>query len=131
MKIVKTPATKHKLPSIKMSNSSPIPKPPIQPYRSFTGDKAIDQALAGFSAGAVATITLHPLDLIKTRFQGANVILINLLKLRIPFKFKKNNGTNSVICLCKCSRSNSTTLATSTRWHNPSLQRHYSTRRWS
>ncbi|KAF9981121.1 hypothetical protein BGZ65_004298 [Modicella reniformis] len=37
--------------------------------RSYTGSVATDQALAGFAGGAVSTICLHPLDLIKTRFQ--------------------------------------------------------------
>ncbi|KAG0373572.1 hypothetical protein BGX24_011530 [Mortierella sp. AD032] len=37
--------------------------------KSYTGSVATDQALAGFSGGAVSTIFLHPLDLIKTRFQ--------------------------------------------------------------
>ncbi|KAG0221273.1 mitochondrial carrier domain-containing protein [Mortierella sp. GBAus27b] len=37
--------------------------------RSYTGSVATDQALAGFTGGAVSTICLHPLDLIKTRFQ--------------------------------------------------------------
>jgi solute carrier family 25 folate transporter 32 len=30
---------------------------------------SVDQAIAGFTAGAVSTIILHPLDLLKTRFQ--------------------------------------------------------------
>ena len=29
-----------------------------------------DHALAGIGAGAIATLILHPLDLIKVRFQG-------------------------------------------------------------
>lgn len=37
--------------------------------KSYTGSIATDQALAGFTGGAVSTIFLHPLDLIKTRFQ--------------------------------------------------------------
>ncbi|RUS15927.1 mitochondrial carrier domain-containing protein [Jimgerdemannia flammicorona] len=37
--------------------------------KSFTGYTSVDQALAGFGAGMVSTIILHPLDLIKTRFQ--------------------------------------------------------------
>ncbi|KAF9348622.1 hypothetical protein BGX26_012982 [Mortierella sp. AD094] len=37
--------------------------------KSYTGSVATDQALAGFTGGAVSTICLHPLDLIKTRFQ--------------------------------------------------------------
>lgn len=50
----------------------------VKPLRGFyqldmptlTGSKAMDQAVAGFVAGAVTTLLLHPLDLIKTRFQG-------------------------------------------------------------
>ncbi|KAJ3314491.1 hypothetical protein HDU76_002396 [Blyttiomyces sp. JEL0837] len=41
-----------------------------QREKSFTFSKALDQGLAGFLAGAVSTAILHPLDLIKTRFQG-------------------------------------------------------------
>ncbi|KAG9303432.1 hypothetical protein G9A89_013758 [Geosiphon pyriformis] len=36
---------------------------------SFTGYLPLDQAVAGVTAGAVSTICMHPLDLIKTRFQ--------------------------------------------------------------
>ncbi|KAJ3018627.1 hypothetical protein HKX48_002771 [Thoreauomyces humboldtii] len=36
---------------------------------TFTGSSATDQALAGFTAGAVSTAVLHPMDLVKTRFQ--------------------------------------------------------------
>lgn len=36
---------------------------------SMSGSAAVDQAIAGFTAGGVSTILLHPLDLIKTRFQ--------------------------------------------------------------
>jgi solute carrier family 25 folate transporter 32 len=35
----------------------------------FTGSKATDQAVAGFTAGFVSTVSLHPLDLVKTRLQ--------------------------------------------------------------
>ncbi|CAO0799189.1 unnamed protein product [Mucor circinelloides] len=37
--------------------------------KSFTGSPHTDQALAGFGAGMVSTALLHPLDLIKIRFQ--------------------------------------------------------------
>ncbi|KAL1920489.1 uncharacterized protein VTP21DRAFT_866 [Calcarisporiella thermophila] len=37
--------------------------------RSLTGHPDLDQGIAGFGAGAISTILLHPLDLIKTRFQ--------------------------------------------------------------
>ncbi|KAI8074273.1 mitochondrial carrier domain-containing protein [Gilbertella persicaria] len=36
---------------------------------SFTGSPHTDQALAGFGAGIASTTFLHPLDLIKVRFQ--------------------------------------------------------------
>ncbi|GAA5812664.1 hypothetical protein MFLAVUS_006121 [Mucor flavus] len=36
---------------------------------SFTGSPHTDQALAGFGAGMISTALLHPLDLIKIRFQ--------------------------------------------------------------
>ncbi|OZJ03895.1 hypothetical protein BZG36_03953 [Bifiguratus adelaidae] len=37
--------------------------------RSWTASPDLDQALAGFSAGMVSTGILHPLDLVKVRFQ--------------------------------------------------------------
>ncbi|KAI8367530.1 mitochondrial FAD carrier protein [Radiomyces spectabilis] len=37
--------------------------------KSFTSSPHMDQALSGFGAGLVSTIILHPLDLIKIRFQ--------------------------------------------------------------
>ncbi|CAG8689037.1 3481_t:CDS:2, partial [Funneliformis mosseae] len=37
--------------------------------KSFSGSTAFDHAMAGITAGAMTTILLHPLDLIKTRFQ--------------------------------------------------------------
>ncbi|KAI8912950.1 mitochondrial carrier domain-containing protein [Powellomyces hirtus] len=43
--------------------------PSQQPKKTFTGNIATDQALAGFTAGAVSTVLLHPMDLVKTRFQ--------------------------------------------------------------
>ncbi|KAF0441188.1 mitochondrial FAD carrier protein [Gigaspora margarita] len=42
--------------------------------KSFLGNPALDHAAAGFTAGAVSTIILHPLDLIKTRFQADDSI---------------------------------------------------------
>jgi solute carrier family 25 folate transporter 32 len=36
---------------------------------SFSGSKATDQAISGFTAGAVSTLVLHPLDLLKTKLQ--------------------------------------------------------------
>lgn len=36
---------------------------------SFTGSKPLDQAIAGFTAGTVSTLTLHPFDVVKTRLQ--------------------------------------------------------------
>ncbi|KAI8924752.1 mitochondrial carrier domain-containing protein [Entophlyctis helioformis] len=39
---------------------------------SFTGSTATDQAIAGFTAGSVSAAVLHPLDLIKTRYQGSS-----------------------------------------------------------
>ncbi|KAJ3040883.1 hypothetical protein HDV00_010343 [Rhizophlyctis rosea] len=37
--------------------------------KTITGTVAVDQAMAGFLAGAVSTVLLHPLDLIKTKLQ--------------------------------------------------------------
>ncbi|CAG8703640.1 4943_t:CDS:2, partial [Cetraspora pellucida] len=42
--------------------------------KSFLGNSALDNAVAGFTAGAVSTIILHPLDLVKTRFQADDSI---------------------------------------------------------
>ncbi|CAG8594318.1 11309_t:CDS:2, partial [Dentiscutata heterogama] len=42
--------------------------------KSFLGNPALDHAVAGFTAGAVSTIILHPLDLVKTRFQADDSI---------------------------------------------------------
>ncbi|KAL7422602.1 mitochondrial FAD carrier protein flx1 [Cryptotrichosporon argae] len=38
---------------------------------SLFGDPSIDHAVAGFGAGTVATLCMHPLDLVKVRFQLA------------------------------------------------------------
>jgi solute carrier family 25 folate transporter 32 len=38
--------------------------------KSVSGSPAIDQAIAGLTAGTVSTFILHPMDLIKTRLQG-------------------------------------------------------------
>ncbi|WVQ83724.1 hypothetical protein IAT38_005868 [Cryptococcus sp. DSM 104549] len=39
---------------------------------SLFGDPSIDHAIAGFGAGTVATLVMHPLDLVKVRFQLAD-----------------------------------------------------------
>ncbi|ORY32165.1 putative flavin-adenine dinucleotide transporter [Naematelia encephala] len=39
---------------------------------SLFGDPSIDHAIAGFGAGTVATLVMHPLDLVKVRFQLAS-----------------------------------------------------------
>lgn len=54
------------------SNNSPGPSAPkgkdsIPP--SFFPTPALDQAFAGITAGAIATVCMNPLDLIKTQFQ--------------------------------------------------------------
>ncbi|RSH85743.1 hypothetical protein EHS25_003884 [Saitozyma podzolica] len=36
------------------------------------GDPSVDHAVAGFGAGSVATLVMHPLDLVKVRFQLAD-----------------------------------------------------------
>lgn len=46
-----------------------------------------DQALAGFTAGLISTTILHPLDVIKIRFQGN----INIYSTFINY----NNGSNN------------------------------------
>jgi len=37
---------------------------------SMTGSKSLDEAIAGIGAGMVSTLTLHPLETVKTRLQG-------------------------------------------------------------
>lgn len=44
--------------------------PPIKKINSFSGFPAIDQAIAGLSAGAISTLALHPIDLVKTKMQA-------------------------------------------------------------
>ncbi|KAI8816697.1 mitochondrial carrier domain-containing protein [Fimicolochytrium jonesii] len=61
-------------PNRRPAAASPVTLPPLlsvanKPEKTFTGSAATDQALAGFTAGAVSTVLLHPLDLVKTRFQ--------------------------------------------------------------
>ena len=36
---------------------------------SITGSASIDQAICGFIAGAMSTLAMHPLDLLKTKLQ--------------------------------------------------------------
>lgn len=43
---------------------------PSKSQNSYLGSKSMDEMVAGFTAGAVATLLLHPLDLIKARFQA-------------------------------------------------------------
>ncbi|KAJ3349694.1 hypothetical protein GGF32_005318 [Allomyces javanicus] len=51
------------------ANAPPIPAPTPRPSY-FGRGQAADQAAAGFLAGAMSTALLHPLDLVKTRFQA-------------------------------------------------------------
>ncbi|OWT38459.1 solute carrier family 25 (mitochondrial folate transporter), member 32 [Cryptococcus neoformans Bt1] len=44
----------------------------ISAQPSLFGDPSIDHALAGLGAGTVATLVMHPLDLVKVRFQLAD-----------------------------------------------------------
>jgi len=50
---------------------------------SMTGSKSLDEAIAGIGAGLVSTITLHPLETVKTRLQVHDGKLFTL----------KHNGT--------------------------------------
>jgi len=50
---------------------------------SMTGSKSLDEAIAGIGAGMVSTLTLHPLETVKTRLQVHDGNLISL----------KHNGT--------------------------------------
>ncbi|ORZ31081.1 mitochondrial carrier domain-containing protein [Catenaria anguillulae PL171] len=49
---------------------SPIPIPKPKPKSSFFQSQATDHAVSGFLGGALSTLLLHPLDLVKTRFQA-------------------------------------------------------------
>jgi len=70
--------------SISSKNTTPTNHKPTRHTSSFTGNPALDQAIAGFGAGAVSTIVLHPLDLIKTRFQGKKKNFISHF-FKMPF----------------------------------------------
>ncbi|KAI5452538.1 mitochondrial FAD carrier protein flx1 [Naganishia albida] len=43
-----------------------------KPFPALFGDASIDHAIAGLGAGTIATLVMHPLDLVKVRFQLAN-----------------------------------------------------------
>ena len=51
---------------------------------NFSRSKATDQAIAGFTAGFTSTAILHPLDLIKTRFQADERVSRRSLLAAIP-----------------------------------------------
>lgn len=38
---------------------------------SLSFSMAANQAIAGLTAGALSTLTLHPVDLVKTKLQGS------------------------------------------------------------
>jgi solute carrier family 25 folate transporter 32 len=52
---------------------------------SMTGSKSLDEAIAGIGAGMVSTLTLHPLETVKTRLQVHDGKLITL-KHNGPFR---------------------------------------------
>ncbi|KAJ9099745.1 hypothetical protein QFC21_003743 [Naganishia friedmannii] len=51
------------------------------PFPALFGDASIDHAVAGLGAGTVATLVMHPLDLVKVRFQLANTPLSSTLTI--------------------------------------------------
>jgi solute carrier family 25 folate transporter 32 len=60
--------------------------------KTITGSKATDQALAGFTAGAVSTLILHPLDLLKTKLQANELVHKRAMTVRILSTIFKQNG---------------------------------------
>eukprot|EP00842_Homolaphlyctis_polyrhiza_P003329 jgi/Hompol1/3998/HPOL_000694-RA len=64
--------------------------------RSFFSSTAIDQAVAGFTAGAVSTAVLHPLDLVKTRFQVDERYRARLSMTRALIEISQKEGLRSL-----------------------------------
>lgn len=67
------------------SSQPPTPK-------SFSKSPAIDQAIAGFMAGAISTTILHPLDLLKVRLQvmeANSLTQTQTLSRLVPQVYKK------------------------------------------
>jgi solute carrier family 25 folate transporter 32 len=60
-----------------------------------TGSKASDQALCGFTAGAVSTLILHPMDLLKTRLQVNELSLKSSIKHVLP-EIIKSDGLSGI-----------------------------------
>jgi solute carrier family 25 folate transporter 32 len=60
--------------------------------RTITGTKATDQALAGFTAGAISSLVLHPLDLLKTKMQVNELKIQRFESIRIISNIVKQNG---------------------------------------
>ncbi|KAG7575421.1 hypothetical protein FFLO_00240 [Filobasidium floriforme] len=58
------------------SSTTAVPtRPPNIQYPALFGDASIDHAVAGLGAGTIATLVMHPLDLVKVRFQLATTPL--------------------------------------------------------
>lgn len=55
---------------------------------SMTGSKSIDEAIAGLGAGAITTLTLHPIDNIKTRLQVPDGNMLSMKNLGTFKTFK-------------------------------------------
>ncbi|KXN66953.1 mitochondrial folate carrier protein [Conidiobolus coronatus NRRL 28638] len=69
--------------------------------KSVSGSPAIDQAIAGLTAGTVSTFILHPMDLVKTRLQANNKKLTlnsGLIGLSIG-EVRRITSTNGVMGL--------------------------------
>jgi solute carrier family 25 folate transporter 32 len=52
--------------------STPESAPHVEKNRYYFGSSSLDSGAAGFTAGTVATLLLHPLDLMKVRYQLAD-----------------------------------------------------------
>lgn len=52
-----------------------------RPRSSVLWDGHFSHMVAGVSGGVVATLVLHPLDLVKIRFQGTDIVLCSVMQI--------------------------------------------------
>lgn len=63
-------------------NSSPVLSLTGQARKIF-GHVRIENLVAGLSGGVVSTLVLHPLDLVKIRFAGLLILILNQLEVKV------------------------------------------------